>query len=304
MNPAKRLTRYSNTLFWLLVATSVLTIGVSILGTATMLHTGHGHGFLQACARIVGTLLFAIGHNALLLVFGGVALVAVGIFVTSILRQVRATKRLLGRLYLWRIVPPPTHMEEASDKAGIAGRVHLVDAKEPFCFTYGWWRPKVCISRRAAELLDREQLLAVLLHEASHLHRKDPLRLLFTQALVEALPWLPVLRTLWRQYVLAREVAADSYAQSAMGEPWTLASAIVTLSREQSQPTWAWVTSILQPSTLEERLNYLIQGTLPKVRTSARLLTLNLIAMSSFILISVLATYTQAVYAAPLCWLV
>lgn len=48
MNPAKRLTRYSNTLFWLLVATSVLTIGVSILGTATMLHTGHGHGGLAS----------------------------------------------------------------------------------------------------------------------------------------------------------------------------------------------------------------------------------------------------------------
>ena len=58
-------------------------------------------------------------------------------------------------------------------------------------FTAGWWHPRVYVAAEIADVLDEDQLTAVLMHEAAHLTRRDPLRLSVLRFLAHTLFYLP-----------------------------------------------------------------------------------------------------------------
>ena len=66
-------------------------------------------------------------------------------------------------------------------------RVTVVDADVPFAFCAGVARPRVFISRTLTERLAAGELRAVVLHEASHARRRDPLRRALRVAAAETL---------------------------------------------------------------------------------------------------------------------
>jgi Zn-dependent protease with chaperone function len=111
--------------------------------------------------------------------------------------------------------------------AQLADRIDVVEVARPFAFTYGWFRPRVCVSTGLVDVLTDGELEAVLHHEGWHLHRRDPLRLMFAQSLGTAFAVVPEIRRLVRLHSLLVEIAADRYVVATMGHPRWLASAMV-----------------------------------------------------------------------------
>lgn len=98
----------------------------------------------------------------------------------------------------------------------------------PLAFCTGLFRPRIYLSTGLLNTLSDKELKAVLLHEAYHCRRYDPLRTLLADVLAAALFFLPAIAE-WRDmFSISTELAADRYAIQLAGRP-SLAGAMYKL---------------------------------------------------------------------------
>ena len=151
---------------------------------------------------------------------------AVIVVVLTLIRQWRATRRLLGALApYW--VPAPPRLVRIAREVGLEDRIDCVAGIMigPFC--YGFVRPRVCVSMALLDMLDDSELRAVLRHEGYHAQSRDPLKIWLSRALARGLYFLPLAGDLRDSYLSAKEVAADEVM--ARTEELPLASALVKI---------------------------------------------------------------------------
>jgi Zn-dependent protease with chaperone function len=143
--------------------------------------------------------------NAAAAVLLALALLGAFVLITAVREtwhQLRASRHFLRRLPI--VGPLPDRPE-----------VHVVDDPAPEAFCAGFLRPRVYVSRGALELLNANELSAVLEHEHHHRRMRDPLRLASARVLSRALFFLPVLHPLHHSYADLAEVHADRAALQA-----------------------------------------------------------------------------------------
>ena len=192
-------------------------------------------------------------------VVGGGA--AVGVW--SLVRQVRASRRL-GRRVRGLALPLPVALTEAAGKARLGGRVVLVDSAERFSFAYGAITPRVAVSHGLFEAASAKELDAVLEHEHYHVRNLDPLKVLLARALPAAFFYLPAFRSLHQRYVAGRELAADRRAVDRWGRK-PLAGALFKVVRGPAWPELQTAAAIGGPELLDVRVAQLESGTEPRV---------------------------------------
>ncbi len=123
----------------------------------------------------------------------------------------------------------------AAGRVGLArDRLRVVDGLPNPAFTAGFWRPNVYVAASLPDVLDAEQLSAVLAHERAHAVRRDPVRLTLLRFLACTLFYIPALRKLADDLTDEAEIDADDASVSS-GAPLALASAILVLAQ--------WATS-------------------------------------------------------------
>ncbi|SFK53293.1 M56 family metallopeptidase [Lysobacter sp. cf310] len=128
-------------------------------------------------------------------------------------------------------------------------------------------RPKIVLPDELAASLSIDALRAVLLHEASHIRRKD-LPVLLMQRLVEALFWWnPIVRRMGAALDSAREIACDLRASQAYGASIDYAEALLA-SVEQLAPTKRQaqaraLCAAASLGTLDQRIDAIIESPQP-----------------------------------------
>ncbi|MBB3112239.1 Zn-dependent protease with chaperone function [Paenibacillus phyllosphaerae] len=110
-------------------------------------------------------------------------------------------------------------------------RLVIIGHDAPAAFTFGFFRPVIVLSTGMLQLLDEEELEAVILHEQYHQSHADPLKTYVLFLFSQTLWYLPILGWVHQQYKLVREVLADQYALQRQGSPAGLSSALVKLLR-------------------------------------------------------------------------
>ena len=192
------------------------------------------------------------------------ALVAAGAIagVHSLVRQIRASHRLARRVRA-QVAPGPPQLAEAVRRAGLAGRVCMLESAERFSFAYGAFAPRVAISRGLVEAASREELGAVLEHERYHVHNLDPLKVLLARALPAAAFYVPALRHLRARYIAGRELAADRRAVETCGRR-PLAGALFKVIDAPRWPELGAAAAIGGPDLLGVRIEQLETGTEPR----------------------------------------
>jgi len=131
-------------------------------------------------------------------------------------RTQRKTIRVLRELR-GRGLSKPRGLLAPAAAAGLSGRIDVVTTDELIALTHGLLRPRVVLSRGTLERLTPPELQAVLAHEAYHLRRRDPLRLLGAEVASFGFVIFPLVRELARHFVVAAELAADRAAVEATG---------------------------------------------------------------------------------------
>jgi hypothetical protein len=167
----------------------------------------------EAC-RGMGLTDLSLASLAVLLL-SSLAFAVIVLALRSVLVQLRAQRRFLATLGTLR-------------PAEVAGTQILVCRdRRPQAFCCGLLRPRVYVSRGTLDLLRRDELAAVVAHEAHHASRRDPLRIFAARVLGEALFFLPALGRLADRYAALAELAADEAAVKQAGDRRALAAALL-----------------------------------------------------------------------------
>ncbi len=151
------------------------------------------------------------------------SLLAVGLL-AAIWKVIR-TRHEVNKLLVHAKKGLPASVKRMVSDLNIVEEILVVDMPQPFACVFGFFRPRICLSRGAIEQLAPEELKATVLHEIRHCREFDPLRLLLINAISISLFFLPVVREWGRNYEIDTELSADRFAIQHAGKP-ALAGAI------------------------------------------------------------------------------
>ena len=132
------------------------------------------------------------------------------------LRTTWVTRRMVRRLSAGRL-PLDPRLAQIARQLELEGRLRLCDSQRLFSYCYGLRRPEIHISLGLVRALGDAELLAVLAHERHHLRQADPLRAAICAVLAAAAFPLPLVASLRRVHLLARELEADRAALATAG---------------------------------------------------------------------------------------
>jgi Zn-dependent protease with chaperone function len=179
-------------------------IPLSMLAGGVLAHVGMGTGLVPCPSMsMAGCLASAIGLVA------AISLAATAVRAGWLARRAGRAVAALPHAAV------PVRLRAAAGRAGVTRLVGLAGGR-PAAFCAGLWRPRVYVTAATAEL-DPAALQAVLVHEAVHAHRRDPLRRLLTGAAADVLCWLPLARWWHDQAVRGAELSADRVAIAHLG---------------------------------------------------------------------------------------
>lgn len=216
-----------------------------------------------AAAQLVDTCVAMVESaqtlsTALLIPWTFVSII-LGFAIVSIFWQLGATHHLLSTL-LARQVSIPDRLQRVALAAGIPV-VDLVEDERPFAFCYGFFKPRVCVTTGMLNLLNADELRAVLLHERHHVVSRDPLKILISRALGIGLFFLPAAKDLRDRYLVGKEIAADASAALTVRSEVPLASALLKLLSHGGATLPSTVAAIGAFNLTEERIQRMVRGT-------------------------------------------
>jgi Zn-dependent protease with chaperone function len=217
---------------------------------------------VNACLTMMGATWDVTQRHFLVAPLTTVAvLFVVGSFLWALLRSAAAlvnTRRVLARSEGYAPGQYPKLDGVTRDPAFRQLPLRLLDSTRPLAFTLGLWYPQVVLSEGMVSALSAEELRAVLCHELGHVRRRDPLRLALARFLADALWFLPVARSLARDFVDAVEEGADDWAVEATRQPVELAAALVKTARAGAAQAIPVGTSLGGSLSVEDRVGRLL----------------------------------------------
>lgn len=216
MTGARRL--YCLHLAFALAGIASIIGGVAAVAAVAQVSIPSPGAIRQACENW----LSAGGPGALLgFAISALALTVLAFSVRSARRQIRASRRYVNARLTTGEVTVDGH------------RCRVIEDPEAEAFCAGYLCPHIYLSRGALAGLDKRELRAVVAHEAHHLKRRDPLRLLLARALADGLFFLPILGRTVDRYAALEELAADEAAVAAVRSRRPLAAALLKFDERE-----------------------------------------------------------------------
>ncbi len=182
----------------------------------------------------------------------------------SFLCQWYRTRRLMQTLLKFRVPVRDIIPTELLAPLGLQGRVDVINVTRPIALCYGLLRPRICLATGALAGLNRLELEALLLHERYHLLHRDPLKTGLSRVLTGAFFYLPVVRALQQQYLIAKEIEADMYVLQNQRTQRPLLGALYKLLLQQSHADNQDNLAVARATdSLNQRLDFLLSGRAP-----------------------------------------
>lgn len=149
------------------------------------------------------------------------AALLLGIAIVRALRATEAAATALRRL----VMPTPPELAAAAGTRSLPP-VLCMESESPTALCAGGLRPRIFVSHGLVRELSSVELRAVLIHEAGHARRRDPLRRQVRQSVAAALFFAPLVQWWAERQAIRDELRADRAAIEACG-PEPLARALL-----------------------------------------------------------------------------
>ncbi|QYH34725.1 M56 family metallopeptidase [Salinibacterium sp. M195] len=232
-------------LVWQLVA---LIGGTSMIGSLVLLGAATFAADLPDAAN--GMWRF-VTHNELpegssvwsLLLLSGALFLAAHLLLNLLVTVVYAERERARHAQLITLLSEPM-----ADRPG----TRLIDTRAPVAYCLpGALRSITVLTAGLIEILDEDELLAVVEHERAHVRLRHDIVLILFTAWKVSLPWLPTARNASREVALLLEMHADDQALAHVGRG-SLARAITIVSEGGSLPQRSELSAALPESTPKE----------------------------------------------------
>lgn len=177
---------------------------LNMMGPKSGLHFSIGTGFLPFIGLTLFILLWKIGKQAF--------------------HSIKMTRRMKTM----EIIGLTQQISEMYHQRDIV----VIHSDQPLAFTFGFLKPRIVLSTKLLNMLDKHEIEAVVLHENYHREHYDPLKMYLVSLLSSTLWFLPVLNRWLYDYRMMRELLADEAAIRTMGSQLELGSALLKLLKK------------------------------------------------------------------------
>lgn len=165
----------------------------------------------------------------------------------------------------------------------------------------GLHRPTVLIPERLLAELSEPELIAVALHEAGHVARRDDYALLAERLIQSICPAHPVAWWICRQIGLEREIACDAFAVEAIGSPRRYAASLLRAMElcSGARVSWAAAGMAAGRSQLARRVDTLLAAGHESAQRPCKLRLLTAIAIVAAFACFAVRTPRAVAFSAP-----
>jgi Zn-dependent protease with chaperone function len=244
--------RRSRSIFWSsVILSSFILIQMSLYTANMMFDWASGFNILEICQIwLEASGLYILGY-----VLNVLVLLTLGHSIWLLGRQLYWSKLTCTKL---RAAQDQQRTRELSERLGLdSSRLLVTSHTGLIAVTMGFFRPKIVISAGLLQLLDEDEMEAVLLHEQFHQLEQHPMKSFLTLWLSSVLWYIPILSYWHRYYKITQEVLADKHAIEVKGEETSLGSALVKLMKKSIAPM-PFAYSAFADTSVNYRIKHMI----------------------------------------------
>ncbi len=184
------------------------------------------------------------------------ASVSLGALTLALIRELVLSARL-RRIIARRMIKPPENISQLRNRHRLQIPLVCIDEERPYAFCCGLMQPRIVVSSGLNKVLSEPEMEAVLLHEAAHASRRDPMKIFLSLMVARALFYTPIVNRLQKRYVLRLEVEADRAVVAAL-KVQPLAAALSKMLQSTTSAEGVGITATIANSA-EERITYLLE---------------------------------------------
>ncbi|WP_391119811.1 M56 family metallopeptidase [Psychrobacillus sp. L3] len=128
----------------------------------------------------------------------------------------------------------------------------------PIAITMGFIRPKIVISTGLINLLNEEELKAVISHEKYHKENRDPLKIFLLSLFASTMGYIPILKWFNQKYRIIQEVLADEFAIEKQKTSVNLGSALLKMLKVGKQEKMPFTYVSFADTSVNYRIEYML----------------------------------------------
>lgn len=170
--------------------------------------------------------------------------------------QCYQTARMQKHLKLYKDSKLTTEMNETYSPD--ENHLIIVSHPIPLAITMGLMQPKVVLSTGLMNLLNENEIEAVIAHEMAHLKSRDPLTIFFMTLCSSTIWYIPILKWMNKQYRIMKELAADDYAIEKQETTVHLGSALLKMLKVRQPDNRAFTYASFADTSINYRIDYML----------------------------------------------
>ncbi len=157
------------------------------------------------------------------------------------------------------IADTPDNINRLAKKIGLINKLKIVSDPKPLAFCLGIMSEKIYISTGLIKTMKKNELQAILLHEKYHLINHDNLSIIFLKFIKHFFVFFPFIAELTNNLIIKKEVKADNYSISLLGETKSIISAFKKLLANRiASPVLQYLPAFAGSNEIEIRIKILL----------------------------------------------
>jgi beta-lactamase regulating signal transducer with metallopeptidase domain len=134
----------------------------------------------------------------------------------------------------------------------------VISCSAPIAVTMGFLNPKIILSTGLLNLLDENELEAVIYHELYHKKHRDPLKIFLLSLFASIMWYIPILKWFHQKYKIIREILADHYAINRQGTSVDLGSALLKMLKTVNRANMPFSYVSFADTSVNYRIKYIL----------------------------------------------
>ncbi|MFJ8263034.1 M56 family metallopeptidase [Rummeliibacillus sp. NPDC094406] len=138
------------------------------------------------------------------------------------------------------------------------GSILVISYPVPLAITMGFISPKIMVSTGLINLLNDEELDAVIYHEMYHQKNYDPLKLFLLSLCASSMSYIPILKWFNQKYRIIQEVLADNLAIEKQATSMHIGSALLKMLKAGKLDSMPFVYASFADTSVNYRIEYML----------------------------------------------
>jgi beta-lactamase regulating signal transducer with metallopeptidase domain len=186
----------------------------------------------------------------------------------KIIKQMFLSKRFSKKIWDSKDIETTRLIHEKYGKTII-----VVKNDHALAFTMGYLNPSIVLSTGLIQMLEEDELKAVIEHESFHKNNHDPLKVFVLELISHSLWFIPLTKWCHQNYAIISEILADEYAVRKMGSELEVSKALLKLIKYQHSTKSSPALVHFSGGSINFRLQQLVEPkqTIPVKLTSGNI---------------------------------